>query len=123
MKAWICRNERYSDLATVIFAETRAAAHALAMFTDACSEAAWVDVSVKRIPELDDESRKQREMDWFDPEDRVALVRFGGFTCSYEMSDEDCPCDGCPATGYCSRYESMHDMDGDQKWSGEDNNG
>ena len=114
MKAWLVRDEsRDDDIATVVFAETRGEAHSLAMSTDACEGSRWVDVSVRRAPMLDAESRKQSEMDWYDPEDRVALVQYANFTCSYEMDYADCPCDTCPATQYCGRYESMHEEDGD----------
>lgn len=114
MKAWHVRDEmRDEDYATVVFSKTRGQAHALAMMTDACEDAEWVNISVRRAPTLDKEYRGRWEMDWFDPEDRLALVREANFVCSYEMEYADCACDDCPATEFCGRYESMHEKDGD----------
>ena len=42
------------------------------------------------------------EMDWLDPEDRIALVKDAGFRCEYVELEE---CKQCPAREYCSEYE------------------
>ena len=76
---------------------------------DACEDAEWIDVRVIRAPALDGAYRGLWEMDWFNAEDRVALVRDANFVCSYEMDYADCDCDQCPATEFCGRYESMHE--------------
>lgn len=110
MKAWhVSDNKSGTDYATIVFAETRGQAHTLAMSTDACEGAEWIDVRVIRAPALDGAYRGLWEMDWFNAEDRVALVRDANFVCSYEMDYADCDCDQCPATEFCNRYESMHE--------------
>lgn len=53
MKAWFVRDEQaYTDFATIVFAETRGKAHSIAMHTDACEDAEWNDVSVRRVERL-----------------------------------------------------------------------
>lgn len=106
MKAWTVYN-KLDDYVTVVFAETRGKAHALAMITDACEGADWCSVVVRRAHVLDKEYRGRWEMDWYNAEDRIALVRDSNFSCSYEMDYIDCQCYECPAKEYCSRYESM----------------
>ena len=110
IKAWFVRNEKSeTDFATVVFAETRGKAHSLAMRTEACEDAEWVNIYVRRVPTLDKEYRGRWEMDWFNVEDRIALVRDANFVCTYEMDDADCDCEDCPATEWCDRYERMHE--------------
>ena len=112
MKAWHVRDEaRGNDFATIVFAETRGKAHALAMRTDACEDAEWIDVRVTRMPSCDSAYRGIWELDWFNEADRLVLVRDANFVCSYEYDYADCDCDQCPATEYCYRYESMHEED------------
>lgn len=52
MKAWLVR-QKDEFCATVVFAETRGKARALALLTDACEDADWLDIDVYRRPNLD----------------------------------------------------------------------
>lgn len=107
MKAWFCRN-RYAcdDAAAVVFAETRGKAIAIAQMTDACEDAAFTEIECTRAPNMDKYFCGDSDgyaMDWFDPEDRIALVKDGGFHCSYEIPQGDLKCDNCPAKEWCDR--------------------
>ena len=96
------RNGIY-DYATVVFAETRNKAKAIAKYTDTCAYSKYVDICATRIPVLDSYYRGLSEMDWNDSGDRIAMVKHAHFTCSYEddLLDE---CDSCAARQWCDRY-------------------
>lgn len=104
MKAWLVR-EKDEFGATVVFAETRGKARALAMRTDACEDVDFCNIEVQRVSQMDKyyvEGKK--EMDWYDSRDRIALVKDCGFECDANYWDcEDCV--DCPAKEYCGRYE------------------
>lgn len=111
MKAYIVRDEAsYLDFSTVVFAETAGKARAIAIHTDACEDAEFTDISARRIPALDKYYKDGKtEMDWYDPKDRVALVKEAGFSCSYEVDFP--PCYNCPAGKLCDRYEEEQKHD------------
>lgn len=70
MKAWLVR-EKGEFCATVVFAETRGKAKALAQSTDACEDLAFCDIEAYRRPSLDKYYvTGKREMYWFNAEDR-----------------------------------------------------
>lgn len=104
MKAWLVR-QKDEFCATVVFAETRGKARALALLTDACEDADWLDIDVYRRPNLDKYYVDgKREMDWFNKNDRIALVKDGGFVCDpdyWEMED----CEVCSARDYCEKCQ------------------
>lgn len=104
MKAWLVR-EKDEFCATVVFAETRGKARALALHTEACEDADWLDIDVYRKPNLDKYYVEGKwEMDWFNKNDRLALVKDGGFTCD-PWNWEPVDCERCPATEYCDAYK------------------
>lgn len=114
MKAYIATDKNCdSDISLVVFAETAGKAKAYAANREEFDYYTFTDMSVRRCTQLDKYYCGGDAMDWCDPEDRVAMVREAGFSCSYEMDYADCPCDTCPATQYCVRYESMHEEDSD----------
>ena len=104
MKAWRVR-EKDEFFATVVFAETRGKARAMAMHTDTCEDADFLDIDVSRKPQLDKYyTEGKKEMDWFNSKDRIALVKDGGFRCFDDEFDiEDCQF--CPAKEYCDLYQ------------------
>lgn len=106
MKAWIVDDPIDASTAAVVFAETRGQAKVLAQSTDACEDMDFVDIRAVRAPELDQFYRGKSEMDWFDPDDRIAMVKYGGFHCSYEADEK---CKTCPANKWCSRYKEEED--------------
>ena len=106
MKAWLVR-EKDAFCATVVFAETRGKARSVATHTEACEDAAFVDIEVRRAPQMDKYyTEGKREMYWCNSSDRIALVKDCGFVC-----DRDCwelgDCDNCPAKEYCDQYADL----------------
>ena len=93
------------ECSTIIFAKTREQARAIAM----CSETfewydyGYIDFWVRRIPDLDKYYRGVSEMDWDNPNDRVAMVKEANFYCSDEYELADCECESCPAKEWCER--------------------
>ena len=87
LKAWLVR-EKDEFAATVVFAETRGKAKAIARYTDACEDVPYTRIEATRMPEADKHYRKGKvELDWNDPSDRIALVRDCGFRCDYDAFD------------------------------------
>lgn len=98
-RAW--DNAAYENYETIVFAENAREAKKIALCCDACEDADYIQVRVKRLPEADKLYKGQVEIDWFDMETRTALVKELGWACldtSYE-------CDTCPAKEYCRHWE------------------
>ena len=110
MKAYTVTDKREYMYSTVVFAETRGKAIALAMHTDACEDCEFTDILARRIPALDKYYRGRNEMDWFDAQDRIAMVRDGNYSCSYEVDVELKDCKECPAHECCERYERIAEV-------------
>ena len=104
MKAWLVR-EKDEFCATVVFAETRGKAKALALCTDCCEDADFCHIEVRRLPHIDKYYKDgKREMEWENPNDRIVLVKECGFHCDYDIFDiEDCEI--CSAKEYCDKYQ------------------
>lgn len=112
MKAWLVK-ERDGEYSTVVFAETRGKARSLAMTTDACEDADFCNIEVTRKPQFDKYyTDGKKEMEWYDDKDRIALVKDGGFQCTYEC---DCEFEECPAHQWCDRYEEEKEAENDMK--------
>ena len=104
MKAWLVR-EKDEVCATVVFAETRGKARALAINTEACEDANFTDIEVRRNPQMDKYyTEGKEEMDWSNSKDRIALVKDCGFECDRDYWERE-DCDTCPAKDYCDRYK------------------
>ena len=102
MKAWLVRNE-IDACATVVFAETRGKARALALHTDTCEDLDFCEISVTRLPKADKYYKEGKwELDWFNQKERVIFVKELGFNCN----DVDLyVCEGCSAKEYCDAYK------------------
>lgn len=101
MKAWVVKAKN-EFCATVVFAETRGKAKSIAMYTDACEDVAFCDIEVRREPQADKFYKEGKtEMDWYDDNDRIALVKDCNFTCE---DIEEWICESCPAKEYCDNY-------------------
>lgn len=116
MKAYYCHNE-IDFCAAVVFAESAGKARYYAMTHDCLGDGLeFMDITVRRAPSLDQFCNGRREMDWFDSEDRIALVKYGGFTCDEDYFDPE-ECKRCAASEDCDRYndwiEEMKDDDTD----------
>ena len=101
MKAWFVR-EKDEFLSAVVFAETRGKARALARCTDACEDCNFCDIEVRRLPQMDKYYKEGKlEMDWYNPQDRIILVKECGFQCE-EIEYADC--EDCSAREFCDIY-------------------
>lgn len=107
MKAWLVK-DKDEFCATVVFAETRGKARSIAMRTEACEDVDFCDIEARREPQMDKYYKEgKKEMDWFDDNDRLALVKECGFYC--EEIEED-RCEDCPAKEYCEEYSVYIDL-------------
>ena len=98
MKAWFAK-ETVNFRATVVFAETRDKAKSAALITDCCEGANFCDIEVRRVPQMDKYYAEEKtEMDWFNPKDRIALVKECGFYCEDPIAED---CKDCPAKEFC----------------------
>lgn len=97
-KAWDTRN--VENCSTVVFAENGKEAKKIARSTEVCEDADYINIRVKRFPEMDKHYRGYVEVDWYDMEDRKALVRLG-WMCLDTSED----CDTCPAREFCGQWE------------------
>ena len=99
MKAYSVR-DKDSFYSAVVFAESVGKAKAIAIHTDACEDSYYTDIRAIRIPALDKYYCGKTEMDWYDDNDRIALVKDGKFHC-FEVEE----CKSCPAKQYCDYCE------------------
>ena len=90
---------------TVVFAESRGKARALALSTDCCEDANFTDIEVRRLPIADSQYRGRREMDWENQKDRLFLVKNCGWHCDRDYIHYAEPCEDCIAKKYCEFYE------------------
>lgn len=97
-KAW--DNDAAEDYSTVVFANTAKEAKKIAFHSETCEDARFIDIRVQRFPEMDDHDRGRDEIDWYDMEDRKALVALG-WAC-IETSWE---CDTCECKVACRNWE------------------
>lgn len=101
MKAYkVWDNGSVEPYSTVIFAESVREAKKIARSMEVCEDADYVNIRVQRFPAMDEHYRGHVEADWFDMEDRKALVSLG-WMC-LETSDE---CDACPVKDICGHWE------------------
>jgi hypothetical protein len=88
-----------SFYSVVCFAETPSKAKGYAFrFLDAVEGYEYTELRARRIKRLDKYYKQDKKyLDWYIDEDRLTLVKVGGFTCE-ETSFE---CDTCIARKYC----------------------
>lgn len=86
---------------TIVFAEDRGKAKVAAMASDCCENAEYIDIRVRREPKADKLYKGAREIDWYDDETRLELVKNQGWKC-LETSWE---CKTCVAKEFCSQWE------------------
>ena len=63
----------------------------------------YIDIRVRRCKELDSAYHGKIEMEWDDPEDRLAMVK-AGWTCFEDYFDPD-DCKDCSGREFCSMYK------------------
>lgn len=86
---------------TVVFAESRGKAKLLALSTDACEGADYIRIRATRIKDLDGEYRGRWEMDWYDEQDRRAMVSHGWYCLEPDRDD----CAQCCCKDDCEDYQ------------------
>lgn len=102
MKAYKAFNE-FTGYGTVVFAENTGQAKCILLGTWEFEGFDYIELRVRRAPELDSEYRGHSEMDWEDDLDRLALVK-NGWSCHDDCFDPD-DCERCTGRDYCDRYE------------------
>ena len=100
MKAWKVNDIHDDFYSEVVFAETRGKAKSIAQCTDICEDSLYTDIRVIRVPELDKEYRGHDVMDWYDDEDKLALIQ-NGWHCDEVWPDE---CINCVGKMCCDTY-------------------
>lgn len=95
-------NVKDADYSTIVFAESAGKAKALALSTDTCEDAEFVEIEVHRIPAADKMYADNFEMNWNNEKERLFLVKELNWAC-FEPSFE---CDECIAKQYCRWFES-----------------
>lgn len=104
IKAYKC-TEAYEGYSTVIFAETAGKARYIAIKSDTLGEDnEFKDIYVRRIPALDRFYRGRKEMDWFDPDDRLEMVKEAGYRCDEDVFDPE-NCQRCSAQKFCMKWK------------------
>jgi hypothetical protein len=88
------------EKSTVVFAETVVEAKGLAMRSEACEDSDFMDIRVRRFQEMDGKDRGRDEIDWYDQEDRKALVALG-----WACYDTNWECDTCTEKPNCRHWE------------------
>lgn len=102
MKAYIAwDNASVETHSTIVFAVNSKEAKKIAFCCDVCEDADYIQVRVKRLPEADKLYKGKDEVDWWDMETRLALVKDFSWTCE----DTSYDCDTCTAKKYCSHWE------------------
>ena len=102
LKAYrVIDEENVEGFSTVVFAENRNKARLLALSTDACEYGEYIHIIATRRAELDKEYRGHFEMDWYNEQDRKALIK-NGWSC-YEP-DRDV-CKECCCKDDCENYQ------------------
>ena len=105
VKAYFVYERNGDRTAAIIFAETSGKAKALARYTDEFEDSEFTDIRVLRKPEIDSYYRGEWYMDWDNPNDRIVMVRYAGFTCGdYAEYSECCK---CLAHEWCTEYEAQ----------------
>lgn len=100
MKAWIVTTD-YDTGCTVVFAETRGKAIAAALCCDQFEDCEFIEIRATRFKKFDSHYRGRSEIDWYDPKDRVPLVRDYSWACD----DIGYDCDTCAAKKWCMHWE------------------
>ena len=107
MKAYrVYDREFYEPYVMIVFAESRGKAISYALGTDEFPryDFDYTQLAATRAKWADKYYKGKREMDWDNAEDRIAMVKDGGFICSEDGFDPD-DCERCYAKDLCEKYE------------------
>lgn len=102
MKAYLAwDNKSVENYETIVFAENVKEAKKIAFTSDICEYADYIQVRVKRLPAADRLYKGHSEIDWWDDETRLALVKDFSWRCE----DTSYECETCVARKYCEHWE------------------
>ena len=96
-----CDNAAVENCMTIVFAENCREAKKIAFSCEVCEDAEFTNVRVQREPEADKLYKGHAEIDWYDAETRLALVRDLGWACLEPYYE----CETCPAKKYCRKAD------------------
>ena len=114
MKAFIISNRFiYIDTSIVVFAETRGKALAYGAKHPDLRDYGFTGLKAIRCKALDPFYKGYAEMDWFNDEDRVAMVRYANFMCPDGFSRKVLGCDECAAYEWCAKGKASEESDKD----------
>lgn len=117
MKAYaVFDKDGYPPYSEVVFAETRAKAIYTALHdTDFSLEGCdYTDMRARRRPVFDKYYRGLSAMDWNTDDDRLVMVRDGGYVCDDDSFDPD-ECARCVGKEYCSKYEEYQEEEREEE--------
>ena len=102
----ICDREYIEPYVMIVFAESRGKAISYALGTDEFPyyDYDFTQLRATRAKWADKHYRGKHEMDWYNPQDRIAMVKEGGFICDDDSFDPD-ECKECCAHELCDKYE------------------
>lgn len=105
MKAYkiYSRTEKYYF--EIVFANTPGQARSMGLTSDATEGCEFTDIGVRRVPSLDKCYKGKPRMEWYDDDDRIAMVRFEGYRCE-DGCDE---LEKCPAHEWCDTFKEIMD--------------
>ena len=98
-----------NDKSVVVFAASAGKARYAASCSgefDFAYSTDWMYLCVRRVREGDSEYRGHEFMDWFDPQDRLFMVKELNFACTDET---DLACGSCPALEFCMRRDEWEE--------------
>lgn len=110
MKAWDVTDRNCdTGINYIVFAETRGKAISKALHhSDGTFDwYTFTELWAKRRPQFDEYHHGRDFMDWCNDDDRVAMVRLGGFRCSDDCCMSYAECLECPAHEWCGEFEEM----------------
>lgn len=102
LKAWMAVSSD-GDFATIVFAENRGKAKALAMLTDTCCDMAYTDIRVYRTKDFDCLYDGKWEIDYYNDATWRKMVEHG-WRCAVGSEDYE-ECLVCPANDICEEYK------------------
>lgn len=84
MKAYLAWDNMDIDRCqTIVFAENEKKAKAIAFSCEVCEDADYIQVRVRRFPMADKLYKGRPEIDWYDDETRLYLVKCCSWECLY----------------------------------------
>ena len=96
MNAYIAWDTESITYKTIVYAENLEEAKKISISTENLKKSDYINIIVKRFPEMDKHYRGISEIDWNDMKDREILVRLG-----WKCYDASYECNACPLKNIC----------------------